>query len=156
MFKIMAAPKGNKYALGNNGGAPSQYDPEYCQAIIDYFTVDPYYIEEINHYGKNGALAWVDKKRMSNPLPKFHEFAGTIGVTHATLLNWCKSHEEFFEAYERAKELQKFFLIENGLNGCYNPSSFIFVAKNITDMKDKQEHEVSGVSLRFDKDDEKV
>jgi hypothetical protein len=150
----MAAPKGNKNAIGNNGGRPTDYKPEYCDSLIKWFEVEPNREIEIPHM-KDGEVIWNDIKVMANRLPKFHEFAKSIGVSHQTLLNWCEMNIEFFEAYTCAKELQKYFLIENGLNGCYNAAFGIFVAKNITDMKDKAEIEHSGTILHFDKQDEK-
>ena len=134
----MAAPKGNKNAVGNEGGRPTDYKAEYCKAIIKWFEVEPNYEKELPHY-QGGELSWMDYKTFANRLPKFHEFAKSIGVSHQTLLNWCDNHVEFFEAYTQAKELQKYFLIENGLNGCYNAPFAIFVSKNITDMRDRQE-----------------
>jgi hypothetical protein len=134
------APHGNKNAVGNEGGRPTDYKPEYCEKIIEWFEIAPNREVEIPHY-KDGGVTWNDYKTVANKLPKFHEFAKSIGVVHQTLHNWCDSHVEFFEAFTRAKELQKYFLIENGLNGCYNPTFAIFVSKNITDMKDKQEVE---------------
>lgn len=138
----MPAPKGNKNAIGNKGGRPAEYNPEYCQQMIDYFSIAPYYERGIEHF-KDGYVAWVDPKIVPNELPAFHKFATKIGVTHQTLLNWSEKHVEFFDAYTRCKELQKFFLIENGLLGCYNPIFTMFVAKNITDMKDKTETDVN-------------
>lgn len=138
----MPAPKGNKYAEGNEGGAPTKYKPEYCQQIIEWFSVNPSEEEEVPHY-KDGQLVWTDKRIVSNPLPKFHEFATSIGVTHKTLHNWCNENEEFLQAYTHAKELQKYFLIENGLNGVYNASAFIFTATNITDMRSKSEKDIT-------------
>lgn len=140
----MGAPKGNQYAKGNNGGAPTKYDPKYCDEIVDYFSVEPNREVQIDHFGKSGEVVWTDTKQVANKLPKLHEFARKIGVTQKTLHNWCEEHEEFLQAFTYAKELQKWFLIENGLNGCYNPSAYIFTAKNITDMKDKAEVENIG------------
>ena len=134
----MAAPKGNKNAIGNQGGRPTDYKPEYCEAIIKWFEIEPNYQKELPHY-QGGELSWMDYKVFANKLPTFHSFAKSIGVTHQTLLNWGESNVEFFEAYTQAKELQKYFLIENGLNGCYNAAFAIFVSKNITDMRDRQE-----------------
>lgn len=139
----MAAPKGNKNAIGNKGGRPTDYRPEYCEALIKWFEIEPNREVEIPHY-KDGEITWNDYKIIANKLPKFHEFAKSIGIVHSTLLEWCDKNIEFSKAYTRAKELQKYFLIENGLNGCYNPTFAIFVSKNITDMKDKTETQISG------------
>jgi len=125
-------------------GRPPKYKPEYCQIIIDYFDKPPWVDKALPHYGKEGEVKWVDLKRIANPLPKFHEFAKSIGVDEITLLEWSelkneegeRKYPDFSKAYARAKNLQKWFLIENGLNNCYNPAFCIFVAKNVTDMRD--------------------
>jgi hypothetical protein len=72
-------------------------------------------------------------------MPFLSEFAGKIGVNVAILEKWAKRHKEFGQAFIRAKELQKEFLITNGLLGLYNPTFSIFIAKNITDMRDRPE-----------------
>ena len=67
-----------------------------------------------------------------------------VGVTWPFAVNGM----DFSETMKKARELQKEFLIHNSLQGLYNSTAFIFTAKNITDMRDKQEIEHSGnVSL---------
>lgn len=128
----------------NVGGRPTKYKPEYCEQIVRYFSRRPTRRVEIKHYDKTGAYKWSDWRLEARPLPTFLEFSMKIGVDDDTLVEWSKEENKakypgFSAAYARAKELQKRFLIENGLNGSFNPQFAIFVAKNITDMKDKQE-----------------
>lgn len=137
------APK-KKSPPKNKGGRPTKYDPKFCVMIIRHFSIKPFFRKELKHYDKNGDYRWSDYKTMSNAMPTFLGFATKIGVDDDTLENWAKEENKdkypgFFGAYIRAKVLQKNFLIENGLNGSFNPQFAIFVAKNITDMKDKQE-----------------
>lgn len=124
------------------GGRPPLYNPKYCQDMIDYFSEDPHREVEVHSYYK-GEISKTDIKLIANRLPAFHKFAALIKVHHGTLLDWCKVYPEFAEAYTRCKELQKYFLIENGLNGTYESAPFIFVAKNLTDMKDRTETDVT-------------
>ncbi len=70
--------------------------------------------------------------------PFLFEFAHEIGVSDRTLERWAKKHKEFCRAYKEAKELQKNFLIINGLLGLYKPAFAIFTAKNITDMRNEK------------------
>lgn len=121
-------------------GRPSKYKSRYCEDLIAFFDVEPYEDREIEHYDKDGNVKWTDFKRVANRLPTLRDFAKKIGVHIDSLYEWQKRHKEFSEAVTRAEEIRKWFLIENGLNGCYNPAFGIFVAKNITDMRDRVEH----------------
>lgn len=145
-------------------GRPTKYLHKYITEIVDWFSVEKYkdiVIERQTRELKSGGESVTEKfKRVANDLPTLDGFARSIGVTHATMLNWAnawvdpeaehpkRKHPEFFEAYNVAKELQKDFLIQNGLQGHYPPASFIFVAKNITDMTDKQIIETKDVDYK--------
>jgi len=122
------------------GGRPTKYKPEYCQQIIDFFDVEPYEDVEIPHYHPGTKkVVWTDKKRMPRKLPTLRDFGKSVAVDYSTVWNWTQEHKEFFDAVTRAEELRKDFLIQNGLQGLYNPKAFTFVAVNLTDMRDKKE-----------------
>jgi hypothetical protein len=134
--------------MNGESGRPTKYDPKYCEEIVEYFDQSPHKDVDIPHMGATGEFKWMDYKRMSNQLPTFLGFAKKIGVNGDTLVEWAKEENKekypgFSAAYIRAKELQKWFIIENGLNGLYNPQFAIFVAKNITDMRDKTETDIT-------------
>ncbi len=97
-----------------------------------------------------------------NRLPTLFRFARSIGVSYVTVNDWYKKgrgtftekeatkpnpadpkFEDFADAYDAAKEMQKEFLIILGLSGATPPSSYIFTAKNLTDMKDKIENDLT-------------
>jgi len=107
------------------GGRPSKYTPEWCQKLRDYFKVDLYTM-------RNG-------KREVNPMPTFEGFCFDNDVNHNTLLLWAKTHPEFSEAYAACKQKQKQMIVQGGMLGAYNAQFTIFVAKNVTDMKDRIE-----------------
>ena len=127
-------------------GCPTLYDPKYNQEMIDYFDIEPY--EERIELLSGDKFTKETIKLVPNKLPFISAFARKIGVCTDTLYEWEKVHEDFSETMKKARELQKEFLIHNSLQGLYNSTAFIFTAKNITDMRDKQEIEHSGnVSL---------
>lgn len=127
----------------SKGGRPSKYKSEYCAAIEEFFGIEPWEEVEVSHTNKKGD-EWTSYERRPNPMPKFHDFAKSIGVNEDTVVEWANKKDktgnlvypDFSAAYKRAKELQKWFLIENGLNGLYNATFAIFTAKNISDMRD--------------------
>ena len=124
-------------------GQPTKYDPKYCQQMIGFFSVESSReVVEIVTF-KDGTTKETIKE-LANKLPHFSKFALSINVHVDTLHEWCKVHEEFSEAYKICKDLQKTFLIDNGLLGLFNSTAYIFTAKNITDMRDQQEVKHSG------------
>ncbi|MEO1169935.1 MAG: transposase [Pseudomonadota bacterium] len=99
-------------------GRKSKYEPEYCQAIIDF--------------GEQGF--------------SIEAYAGEIGVNPATLYKWRKVHDEFREAMEISKAKaglwweRRLQNIAKGEDG--NATSAIFGLKNRSDAwKDVTTHE---------------
>lgn len=122
-------------------GQPTKWRPAYNEEIVRFFERKEPYREQTDAKGRVQFLP----ERM----PFFSDFAAKIGVDDDTLVEWAKEenmekYPGFSAAYARAKQLQKRQLIEGALAGAYAPQFSIFLAKNITDMRDKQEHEHTG------------
>ena len=126
-------------------GRPSTYKPELADKLIKFFDIEPYEEIRLPHYDKDGkTIKWEDIKRLPRKLPTLRAFAKSINIPISTIYDWlAKDHasfqKEFSDAFTHAKEIRKEFLIENALQGMYNPLTFKFVAVNLTDLKDVQE-----------------
>lgn len=102
-------------------GAPSKYDPKYCDEIVE-FCGDGFSI---------GA------------------FAGHIGVCRDTITEWGKVHPEFSAAVTRAKAAsllaweKKGHKVADGHGGAGSSTVVVFALKNLGggDWADKQEHD---------------
>lgn len=114
-------------------GQPTKYREEYCEGIIVFFDEEP------------STLSHITGKFVPNRLPTFERYAANIGVHTDTLVEWSKVHPKFSVAYKKCKQLQKNFLIQNALNGSFQSTFSIFVAKNITDMRDQQQIEINEI-----------
>lgn len=160
-------------------GAPTKFRPEYVDAIVRFFDVEPFYKEEIEQaveFFQNGKpkKANIKYRLVPNKMPTLFSFARSIGVAYSTVWRWAergedeelqervqrhiegkevlhpdefakiKALQDFCNAYKEAKELQKEYLINLGLSGATPPAAFIFVAKNVTDMKDEKNHLLTG------------
>lgn len=108
-------------------GRPTKYKKEYPKLLVEYF------------------LKCQKKLATEKAIPFLSKFTREVmGVCEDTAIEWTKEYPEFSEAYKKAKEIQKECLIMGGLTGLFNPTAFIFTAKNITDMRDSQEVKHSG------------
>jgi hypothetical protein len=125
-------------------GRPTDYNPDYCQIMIDYFSVP--------HYEGEG------KEKEGAEFPQFTAFARTIGVSRSTLHLWSQTHQEFSDAYSICKELQEELLVNNSLKNRYNPYFAQFVLKNGHGYKDKQEVESTNknIEIKIDSDETNV
>lgn len=101
-------------------GRPTKYDPAYCEQIIACMA---------RGYSKTA-------------------FAGEIGVSRDTVVEWAKVHDEFSVAVKIAEAARVKHLETGLLMGETGPkvTSFIFALKNADpqEWRDKQEREISG------------
>lgn len=134
-------------------GRPTKYDDKYCDEVVEFFNKDPYEVLMTeNDEGEKIAVLNPQGKPILAPcpLPTKERFAFSIGVDRGTLLNWARDYDEFFSAIKKAEDLQKDILIQNGLIGGYDKTFAIFVAKNVTDMHDKQVIENQNVNANYE------
>lgn len=124
-------------------GRPTDYKPEYCDEIREFFDRELTKTLKTVITGKND-YSREEEKEIANELPTFERFAVNIGVNKDTLYEWEKVHPEFSDSMEECRQIQQDFLVQNGLKGLYQSNFAIFVAKNYTGMRDKTEIEHSG------------
>jgi hypothetical protein len=144
-------PKPEGYVFGR----PTKYDPKYCEMMINFFDVpkNQLVVKKKTTFIRKGENERTEEEfeTIPNDLPTLYRFARSIGVSKTTVLKWIEDHEDFLDAYNSIKDIQKEFLSDNGLRGLYPPSSFIFVAKNVTDMTDQKQidHTSKGNALGY-------
>lgn len=148
MPKKPAPKKKLKRGTTPKGGRPTKWTPKMNTLIVEYFKREPTREVEVLHKNKKGEeyTTFEDKP---NKIPTFLEFADSVDVSQDTLNEWAKpenaaKYPGFSAAHKKAHELQKWFIIENAMNGRYNATFAIFTAKNITDMRDVQGVEHTG------------
>ena len=143
-------------------GRPSRYHKRYCRMLIHFFDIEPFTTQLVPHYDESGkkhksgpkkgeqVVTWIETKREANRTPTLERFAKKINVNIATVYRWIDEkhasfHKDFCEAFARARELRKWFLVENELQGAYKSSSnFKYIANNVTDMTEVQKQEITG------------
>ena len=123
--------------MSNAVGRPTDYKPEYCQMMIDYFNVPLYRTVKTKVKTRHGFNEI--EKEVPNSFPTFEGFTRKVlGKCKQTIHNWLPKYPEFLDAYNLCKEIQKDFLIEHGLMDNYNPAFAKFLAVNVTDLRDSQ------------------
>lgn len=133
-------------------GAPTKWTPELNEKLIDFFAVEPTERVVVACMTYKDGSEREEYKTIVRKLPFFSSFERANNLSVGMLSRWASEeakaieNEEpekypgFFQAYKLAKELQKEFLIQNGLAGHYNATAFIFTAKNLTDMRDMNDN----------------
>lgn len=123
-------------------GAPTKYLPDYCQDIVLFFEKAPVF-ERVYESDTSGSNA--NEKFINIPaqMPSLFRWCQKIGITHKTMLNWSEEYPEFLQSLEIAKQIQKEWIIRVGQSGLGSSSFIQFVAKNVTDMKDKVENDIT-------------
>lgn len=125
------------------GGRPTDYRPEYCQKMVDFFDRD--YTQE-----KHGKIEACD-------FPSIAGFARKLKVTKQTLYNWGEKHPPFFDVLEQCRGIQEDILISNALKGSYSAPFTQFLLKNTHGFKDKQDiQQTSELKVVIDDDESKL
>lgn len=136
-------------------GQPTKYKPEYCQQLIDYFSIEPLEIIREQEITDTEGGKYISR-RLPQRFPWFEGFARKIGVHRNTLKNWCAEHPEFAEAYETAKDLQREFIVDVALSGAAPPSFAIFTMKNVCGWRDERDLKLKKAKEEGDIDDDEL
>jgi hypothetical protein len=136
-------------------GQPTKYKPEYCQQLIDYFSIEPLEIIREQEITDTEGGKYISR-RLPRRFPWFEGFARKIGIHRNTLKNWCAEHPEFAEAYETAKDLQREFLVDIGLSGATSASFAIFTMKNVCGWRDERDLKLKKAKEEGDIDDDEL
>jgi hypothetical protein len=118
----MAAPKGNKYAVGADSGRPRKFETAAdMQAAIDEYFAEadlrgaPYTIEGL---------------------------CNILDIDRSTLLRYGEREDEFRNTVKKAKAKVLQNLVERGLTGDGAPSVTIFLLKNNHGYEDRSVNEI--------------
>ena len=136
-------------------GQPTKYKPEYCQQLIDYFSIEPLEIIREQEITDTEGDKYISR-RLPQRFPWFEGFARKIGVHRNTLKNWCNEHPEFAEAYDTAKDLQREFIVDVALSGAAPPSFAIFTMKNVCGWRDERDLKLRKAKEEGDIDDDEL
>lgn len=131
----------------NPEGRPTSYRPEYCEQVIAFFDVKPYFHREVITTGKNDYTK-TETVEVPNDLPHMVDFARKIGVSVDAIRDWDKKYPEFSHSLKIAKEMNEKMLAINALRGLYNSTFSIFMAKNKFGWRDEQYLKGEGVEAK--------
>ncbi len=122
-----------------------KYREEYCQLLLDFFSVPEREIVYEEKYYKDGTLQCRTPKFVLPPrFPTFELFAASIGVVPNTLLNWCEKHPRFADTYALAKSIQLGIAKSHGIMKDYDSNFTKFLLVNDHGMSDKATFESAG------------
>jgi len=138
----MAAPKGNKFAIGNSGKPKKWETPQELQKDIDaYFEWcdnNPIKITYPSQIDKKTGKPLVYNEKRPYTIEGLCE---VLECERATLINYEKreGYEDYFYTIKKAKMKIQRDKVERGITGTGTASVIIFDLKNNHGYKDKQE-----------------
>jgi hypothetical protein len=148
-----------KAVVTKHPGQPTKYRKEYCEELIKYFDIEPYYERKETIVNQKTKQKYVKYRIIAHDLPTLAGFAVKLGVCRDTIHEWETAkkkngklkHKEFSDAIKRAKDIQENIWAINSFKGLYNPAFTIFAGKNIFNWKDKQDidHTTGGDKIDF-------
>lgn len=144
MTEVSVITKHDTFFVDKNGNfvnysKSSEYDPRYCQKLIDFFNIPPY--EEKYMMSERGRIFL---GRIANEMPTLSRFAAEIGISSNILHGWAEHNKEFAEAMNQARDFQEYILVTNSLLGLYTPNVAIFSLKNLVGWANEPDMFVSG------------
>lgn len=153
--KAGGIPKQQTVEVHRGRGAPSDFKPEYCQQLIQYFDIEP--VREIPEtwYNPDGSVKRESMKLVANPPRHIGGFARSIGVAKSTVYDWARKYPDFAYSLLHARDMRRSMIIDNALAGLYNPLFAKLAAANLFGWHDRQDvnhtGEVKSVIVRYHK-----
>lgn len=139
---MKSVKKSNQCTAKGHAGAPTKYDPKYCEEIMKFFDIQPHFETPVTTTYKDGTTK-EEIKLLPSDLPTLAGFAVKLGVHRDTINQWSKDYPEFSDAIKRAKECQENILITNGLQGLYAQPFAIITTKNVLGWRDKSDTDIT-------------
>lgn len=117
--KVAAAKIGNKHALGNTGGRPSEYDESYPEKVLEYLKkcVDEYKSLLKSENAESGSITYANQLAVS--IPQYADVCIMLDCSYETMNAWAALHPEFARALRAVKMEQEKRLVNKGLSGEY-------------------------------------
>lgn len=116
----MAAKKGNKNALGNEGGRPSKMPDDLIKKSLAYIKQCEDDLEEVVKQTREDGTVITTTKELKVNLPSLAGLAVWLDVSRDTVYEWQQSKIEFSDICSKILTLQEMILINKALAGVYN------------------------------------
>lgn len=135
-------------------GRPSGYKPEYCQRLLDFFSLEVFFEKEKTIPTKDGPIVITTDE--ASEIPMFQDFCKEVGVHRDTLHEWRDKHPEFSDAYKKAKDLQEMIIAKNAIKGRYDKTFSIFMLKCNHGWNDGNNQQTGNVKMEIDNDESQL
>ncbi len=121
----MAAPKGNKYAVGNKGGGPTKYQADYPQKVEQY----------------------IKSCKTKKELPTIAGLSLYLHCSKPVIEVWKHKYQEFLYSLMSLLSAQEQKLINKGLKGEYNSVIAKLILSSNHGYAEKKDLAISGLSI---------
>ncbi|TXH56086.1 MAG: hypothetical protein E6Q97_07280 [Desulfurellales bacterium] len=142
----MPGPIGNKHAVGNDGGRPTTYKPEYVGKVFEYLQWckdNPIVIQEKTRTTAERGMSDQVKEEVSERPPSVAGLSVWLKMPRTTLQAWAERNDEFSAALEHLEGIQEQMLVEKGYSGAGNPRFNQFILSARHGYREKTEQDIT-------------
>lgn len=136
LFNMSTAKKTTKSKTGKHpGGRPTKYSADILKQAWEYLAscTD----QEFEYHKTQGTTSNTFERKIRVNIPTMQGLSLHLKVNLDTLLEWSALHHEFSGAIGELKAEQARRLMNNGLNGDYNPQMAKFLLQANHGMKER-------------------
>lgn len=142
----MPAPKGNKYAEGNEGGRPTKLTPELLEkakTYLEYCEKNPVIREKVKTVQSESKLEKSTEREEYPHLPTVAGFAVYLGINKDTVYEWSKEDKEFSDVLANVQTASEEMKWKYGASGTLNANIVRFGLSAIHGYKEKTETDIT-------------
>lgn len=146
----MPAPKGNNYALGNEGGRPKKLTPELLERANSYLKwceENPIVKEKVKKIQSDGKLETITEREELQRLPTIAGLAVHLGISRETVYAWAEEDKEFSDVKQIVGTKSEEMKWTHGAAGTMNATILRFGLSAMDGYREKSDVTTDGKAL---------
>ena len=155
MEKSMTNQAGKPDEKPKKIGRPTRYTEDMPDKLLEFFDVPLDRVVKVQNATASGKVVESEITK-PNRLPTVEGFCAHHKMSKRTFHDWVQKYPSFAHALGKCKQLQMNHLIQHSLEGTYHAGFAKFLAINISEYREKIEHDHKEVEIKVVLPDERA